>query len=228
MPLIPNCFYKTNEGKKCWVETLNFLKNQKPLHEYKLNEGLNWAANDHVSDLASNGLFGHTSSNGDDMTNRIEFRCGKFYGTWGENVGSAFNVEGVNFAQQTVLGLIIDDGVPNRGHRKAVFSADYKYIGSSSRVSKDKMITVINYHSDELKLKNKDQKVLKEKSTNVQQQPVVKTTTTTVSSKGEKKVVSQSTNTKTKTCNGKTTKTVVKKLKYSDGTEEEIIEESTY
>ena len=50
----------------------------------------------------------------------------------------------------------------------------------------------------------------------------------TVSKTSEKKVISSSTNTKTKTCNGKTTKTVVKKLKYSDGTEEEIVEESTY
>ena len=76
MPLMPNCYYKTNEGKKCWIETLNFLKNQKPLHQYKLNEGLTWSADDHVEDLATHGILGHESSNGDDMTKRIKFRCG--------------------------------------------------------------------------------------------------------------------------------------------------------
>jgi hypothetical protein len=43
----------------------------------------------------------------------------------------------------------------------------------------------------------------------------------------DKTVVSRSTNTKTRTCNGVKTKTVTTKLKYSDGSEEQIVEETT-
>ena len=75
-------------------------------------------------------------------------------------MGSSFKVKGVNHAEKTILALIIDDGVPSRGHRKAVFSENYRHIGASSRESKDdKIITVINYHSDEVKLTNKGPKV---------------------------------------------------------------------
>lgn len=43
-------------------------------------------------------------------------------------------VKGRNHALQTVMGLIIDDGVMSRGHRKNIFSTDFKYIGIASRV----------------------------------------------------------------------------------------------
>ena len=56
-------------------------------------------------------------------------------------------VKGRNHALQTVLGLIIDDGVMSRGHRKNIFSTDFKYIGIASRVQEDKVITVMDFHS---------------------------------------------------------------------------------
>ena len=64
----------------------------------------------------------------------------------------------------------------SRGHRKAIFSKDYKYIGCSSRVTKEsKVITVINYHSENVKLKNKEKKVLQgSEKKNIVSQPVAK------------------------------------------------------
>jgi hypothetical protein len=44
------------------------------------------------------------------------------YGSTGENIGSDFAVQGRNHALKTVMGLIIDDGVSSRGHRKNIFS----------------------------------------------------------------------------------------------------------
>lgn len=81
-------------------------------------------------------------------------RCGQAYGSSGENIGSEFKVEGRNHALQTVMGLIIDDGVSSRGHRKNIFSKDFKYVGISSRVQQDKIITVIDFHSENLPTKN--------------------------------------------------------------------------
>ena len=44
------------------------MKNLKPLHPYKLNEGLNLAAMDHAIDMKNNGFFDHQSSNGMSMS----------------------------------------------------------------------------------------------------------------------------------------------------------------
>ena len=72
-----------------------------------------------------------------------------------ENVGSDFLVEGRDHALKTVLGLIIDDGVPSRGHRKNIFSTSTKYIGIYSVVQGDKILTVMDFLSVNLPPKKK-------------------------------------------------------------------------
>lgn len=154
MPLYPGCNYSTNEGQGAWKEAYSFLMSQKPLPPFALNAGLTLAAEDHAIDMAQTGIFGHNSSNGMSFSDRIAKRCGQAYGSSGENIGSEFKVEGRNHALQTVMGLIIDDGVSSRGHRKNIFSKDFKYVGISSKVQQDKIITVIDFHSENLPTKN--------------------------------------------------------------------------
>ena len=100
--------------------------------------------------MAKTNIFGHNSSDGRSFTDRIVKRCGKAFGSSGENIGSDFKVEGRDHALQTVMGLIIDDGVKSRGHRKNIFSTDFKYVGIASRVQGDKIITVMDFHSSKL------------------------------------------------------------------------------
>jgi hypothetical protein len=55
----------------------------------------------------------------------------------------------------TILGLIIDDGVPDRGHRKTIFNQEYRYIGCKSEVQGDKLISVFNLTENRLEVRGR-------------------------------------------------------------------------
>lgn len=156
MPLYSNCYYRVNESKQTWIECYKFLMSQKPLSPLKLSETLTLAASDHAKDLAKTGMMGHTGSDGSSMADRISRRGqGQWMGSMAENVGSDFLVEGRNHALKTVMGLIIDDGVPSRGHRRNIFSPDTHYIGIYSAIQGDKILTVMDFLTSDLPPKNK-------------------------------------------------------------------------
>ena len=52
------------------------------------------------------------------------------YKTLGENL--AFASFKLNAGKRNVLALLVDDGVPDRGHRTNLFSPDFTLIGSAS------------------------------------------------------------------------------------------------
>lgn len=140
----------TREGKKAWQETIAFLKKQAPLPAFTLHLGLCLSAMDHAIDLVEHDLFGHTSSNGDSFTKRIERRCGSVNCDSAENVAIKSKVPGMDLALKTVLSLIIDDGVASRGHRTNIFNPAYLFVGHNSRVQKKYVITVMNFTGKEL------------------------------------------------------------------------------
>ena len=73
-------------------------------------------AKDHVKDLGLSGDSQHRGSDKSQPRDRVNR-----YGTWqkviGENISFAYDR-----ARNIVMSLIIDDGVPHRGHRKKIFS----------------------------------------------------------------------------------------------------------
>jgi hypothetical protein len=77
------------------------------------------------------GSYGSYGSIGLSFTDRIYKYCKEGPGAIAEITGTDFAIEGRNNAEMTVLGLIIDDGNYDRGHRSTVFSTVYKYVGMS-------------------------------------------------------------------------------------------------
>lgn len=120
------------------------MEEQNPLPPFRYHHGLAIAARDHADDLSTNGIFGHKGSDGSSFCERILKYCKKGPGGMAEVIGADFNFLDRNIPEMTVLGLIIDDGVKDRGHRKTIFNSDYNFIGYASAIQGDKIITVFN------------------------------------------------------------------------------------
>jgi len=115
----------TNEGIPAVDEAITFLRNQKPLPSFTSARGLCLAAKDHANDLATKGMSGHLGSDGSLPNARVDR-----YGDWEGSIGETVFYE-VSPARQIVISLIIDDGTPNRGHRRNIFDPNYKVAGVS-------------------------------------------------------------------------------------------------
>lgn len=113
----------TKEGKKAVQECIRVLRQTEPVGILHPNAELSKAANDLVSFQAKNGKVGHIGKNRSTMVDRIEK-----YGEW--EVRIAENISyGHHNARQIVIALLVDDGVPSRGHRKNILNNDFKVVG---------------------------------------------------------------------------------------------------
>ena len=113
----------TKEGKKALDEAIRFLRRTKPLPPMRPSKGMSLAARDHVKDQGPDGKLQHEGSDGSQPWDRVS-RYGDWQVTVGENIAY-----GEKTARDIVIGLIVDDGVPGRGHRKNIFNAEFLVIG---------------------------------------------------------------------------------------------------
>ena len=131
---------RTDEGVAALDEAIAFLESARPLGPLRFNEGLARAARAHARDLGPRGRLEHTGSDGSRLSDRLN-RLGTWQGTIAENISA-----GEDDARQVVIQLLIDDGVPSRGHRQGIFNADLHQAGAGSAPHRDyRVVTVIDY-----------------------------------------------------------------------------------
>lgn len=112
----------TQEGPAAVDEAIAFLQEVEPRPPLVFSPGMSRAAADHAADLAP-GRIGHVGSDGSVPSHRASE-----YGTWGGRMGENISY-GSETAREFVMELIIDDGVPSRGHRDTIFDPDYAWTG---------------------------------------------------------------------------------------------------
>eukprot|EP00343_Euplotes_focardii_P008006 CAMPEP_0205819176 /NCGR_PEP_ID=MMETSP0206-20130828/1437_1 /ASSEMBLY_ACC=CAM_ASM_000279 /TAXON_ID=36767 /ORGANISM="Euplotes focardii, Strain TN1" /LENGTH=326 /DNA_ID=CAMNT_0053112443 /DNA_START=77 /DNA_END=1057 /DNA_ORIENTATION=- len=113
----------SKEGPKAVKEAIKFLKKQSPVGKITLSKELNNASQDHAKDLGSNDGRGHKSKDGSTLSDRIERYC-----NWGGSIGENISYR-AGKAQDVVLRLVVDDGVPGRGHRDNMFNDSFTLVG---------------------------------------------------------------------------------------------------
>lgn len=115
----------TKEGWPAVEEAIRYLAEQKPVGSVTLSAGLCLAASDHVLDQGRTSQTGHAGTDGSSPSDRMT-RYGSLAGG-GENIAY-----GQVTASGIVEGLVVDDGVPNRGHRTNLFNPAWTLIGIAS------------------------------------------------------------------------------------------------
>jgi Cysteine-rich secretory protein family len=112
---------QTREGVRAVIEAARAMRRARPMDQMRHSDVLAQAAADHVRNQGRTGQVGHVS-NGKDPGARVKARGGNIY------VGEVI-AYGVHGARNAVRQLIVDDGVPHRGHRKLLLFAPYRYAG---------------------------------------------------------------------------------------------------
>ena len=114
---------KSLEGVFPLNECIQILKKTDRMPILEPAEGLAKAANLLTEDQQKHGGIGHISRNGSTPLNRI-----KRYGEW--DICTAEDITYGSFeARQIVISLLIDDGVPDRGHRKNILNPCFHFAG---------------------------------------------------------------------------------------------------
>jgi len=113
----------TREGTSAVTEAIRSLRSQTPVSPLNSSKGMSLGARDHIRDLGTSGTSQHTGSDGSQPWDRVNR-----YGTWQKIIGENISF-GHNHASNIVMTLMIDDGVPNRGHRKNILNPDFHVVG---------------------------------------------------------------------------------------------------
>lgn len=112
----------TDEGVEPVNEAARELARQSPLGPLTVSDALALAANDHCREQGDDGALGHDGRDGSTPGDRVARRGG------GPYVGEVITY-GSTDAADVVRQLIVDDGVPDRGHRALLLAPDLHFAG---------------------------------------------------------------------------------------------------
>ena len=104
-------------------EAVDFLRRQRPLPPLHAAPALRGAALSHASAQGAQGGFGHIGPYGESLGQRLN-RHGAFSSLMAEDISY-----GYASPRDVVLQLIVDAGVPGRGHRSNIFNPLFREAG---------------------------------------------------------------------------------------------------
>ncbi|HEY0321440.1 MAG TPA: CAP domain-containing protein [Pyrinomonadaceae bacterium] len=116
---------ETIEGAVALEEAIKFLRSAKPLPQLQVSKGMCLGAKDQSFDQ---GKTGDVSHQGKDKTFSWD-RVAR-YGDWKTPISENIAYDS-GTARDIVINLIVDDGVPTRGHRNNIFNSSYIVTGVS-------------------------------------------------------------------------------------------------
>ena len=111
--------------ERCVEEAVAFLRRQRPLEPLQCIPGLAMSARQQVTDQGVTGEIGHRGTDGGSFLSRLA-KWGQWTGRAGENISY-----GYPDSRTIVVTLIVDQGVPNRAHRRNIFCRDFKVAGAA-------------------------------------------------------------------------------------------------
>jgi uncharacterized protein YkwD len=113
----------TREGASAVQETIQALRNTRPMGTLALSDGMSRAAQSHCNDTGPLGIVGHVGSRESTLQDRLES-----FGRWGDSIGETIDYGSIT-GFESVCALLIDDGLPSRPHRNIVLNSKFKKIG---------------------------------------------------------------------------------------------------
>jgi len=122
-----NIRFVTQEGRPAVDEAIAFVERQAPVPALRRSLSHAQAASDLVAAQGPSGALGHFGPDGSSPAERVKRRGGDIRRT-GEVI--YYGHGALNSAAEVVRALIIDDGVPDRGHRWNIFDPNFRAAGA--------------------------------------------------------------------------------------------------